>query len=126
MTPDQYCQQKASQSGSSFYYSFLFLPPVNLAAPLLDGAQVYVPIVGAPPRAGPSGPSPPTTTSGPLDINRATAGQLDALPGIGPSTAQAIVAHREQHGPYASVDGLEDVRGIGPAKLDAIRDLVTV
>jgi len=103
------------------------LAALNLAAPLLDGAQVYVPIVGAPPRAGaPPGPSPPSTVSGPLDINRATAEQLDALPGIGPATAQAIIAHREEHGPYASVDALEDVRGIGPAKLDAIRDLVTV
>jgi competence protein ComEA len=103
------------------------LAAVNLAAPLADGAQVYVPVVGAPPRAGaPPGPAPPTTASGPLDLNRATAEQLDVLPGIGPSTAQAIVAHREEHGPYASVDALEDVRGIGPAKLDAIRDLVTV
>jgi competence protein ComEA len=86
-----------------------------------------VPAVGAPPRVGaPPGPSPPTTASGPVDINRATAEQLDALPGIGPSTAQAIVTHREEHGPYASVDALEDVRGIGPAKLDAIRALVTV
>ena len=100
---------------------------VNLAAPLVDGAQVYVPVVGAPPRAGaPPGPSPPTTPSGPIDLNRATAAELDALPGIGPSTAQAIVTHREEHGPYASVDALEDVRGIGPAKLDAIRALVTV
>jgi competence protein ComEA len=103
------------------------LAAVNLAAPLVDGAQVYVPVVGAAPRAGaPPGPSPPTTASGPLDINRATAEQLDTLPGIGPSTAQAIVAHRDEHGPYASVDALEDVRGIGPAKLDAIRALVTV
>ena len=102
------------------------LAAVNLAAPLLDGAQVYVPAVGAPPRAGaPPGPSPPTTAPGPVDINRATAEQLDALPGIGPSTAQAIVTHREEHGPFASVDALEDVRGIGPAKLDAIRALVT-
>jgi competence protein ComEA len=103
------------------------LAAVNLAAPLVDGAQVYVPVAGAPPRAGaPPGPAPPTTAPGPLDLNRATAEELDALPGIGPSTAQAIVAHREEHGPYASVDALEDVRGIGPAKLDAIRDLVTV
>ncbi len=88
---------------------------------------MYVPVVGAPPRAGaPPGPSPPVTTPGPVDINRATAEQLDALPGIGPSTAQAIVDHRESNGPYVSVDQLEDVRGIGPAKLDAIRDLVTL
>ena len=65
--------------------------------------------------------SPPT---GPVDLNRATAAELDALPGIGPATAQAIVDHREANGPFASVDDLEAVRGIGPAKLEAIRPLV--
>lgn len=45
---------------------------------------------------------------------------------MGPATAQAIVAHREAHGPFASVDDLEAVRGIGPAKLEALRDAVTV
>jgi competence protein ComEA len=109
------------------------LAALNLAAPLTDGQQVYVSVVGAPPRvAPPPGPSPPgsaagaAATAGPVDINRATAEQLDALPGIGPATAQAIVEHREANGPFASVDQLEAVRGIGPAKLDAIRDLVTL
>jgi competence protein ComEA len=64
--------------------------------------------------------------AGPVDLNRATVGQLDALPGVGPATAQAIVDHREQIGPFASIDDLLDVHGIGPAKLDAIRELVVV
>ena len=61
-----------------------------------------------------------------LDINTATAEQFDVLPGIGPTTAGAIVAHREEHGPFRTVEDLLDVRGIGPAKLDQFRDLVTV
>jgi competence protein ComEA len=48
------------------------------------------------------------------------------LPGVGPATAAAIVAQRERHGPFHSIDDLLDVRGIGAAKLDAFRDLVTV
>jgi competence protein ComEA len=104
------------------------LDALNLAAPLTDGERVYVPTAGevvAPPVGGSPGAAP-TTVPGPVDINRATVDQLDDLPGIGPATARAIVAHREANGPFASVDDLEDVRGIGPAKLDAIRDLVTV
>ena len=64
--------------------------------------------------------------SGPIDLNAATPAELEELPGIGPATATAIVEHRDEHGPFASVDDLTDVRGIGPAKLDAIRDLVRV
>jgi competence protein ComEA len=61
-----------------------------------------------------------------VDLNSATVEQLDDQPGVGPSTAAAIVAHREANGPFASVDGLDAVRGIGPSKLEALRDLVTV
>ena len=68
----------------------------------------------------------PRSRPDPLDLNRATAGELAELPGIGPATAQAIVDHRSANGPFASVDELEDVRGIGPAKLEAIRSLVSV
>ena len=57
---------------------------------------------------------------------RPRAAELEELPGVGPATATAIVEHRDEHGPFASVDDLTDVRGIGPAKLDAIRDLVRV
>jgi competence protein ComEA len=101
---------------------------LNLAAPLADGERVYIPKVGetvprVPVEDAPAGSAAP---AGPVDLNRATAEELDTLPGIGPTTAAAIVDHREENGPFASVDDLEAVRGIGPAKLDAIRDLVAV
>lgn len=107
---------------------------VNLAAPLEDGARVYVPRVGEevePQVLGPEAPPSPTGGAGgdgdgPLDLNRATAEDLQQLPGIGPATASAIVAHREANGPFRSVDQLDDVRGIGPAKLEQLRPLVVV
>jgi competence protein ComEA len=64
--------------------------------------------------------------AGPVDVNSATAAELETLPGIGPATAAAIVEHRRLNGPFASVDELDEVRGIGTSKLDAIRDQVTV
>ena len=57
---------------------------------------------------------------------KATVAQLDVLPGVGPATAAAIVAYRTQHGPFRTVDALSDVHGIGPAKLEQLRPLVTV
>jgi competence protein ComEA len=103
------------------------LAALNLAAVLVDGERVYVPRVGEPVPvvAAPDGGAAPSVPAGPVDLNRATEAELDALPGIGPATARAIVEHRETHGPFASVDDLDDVRGIGPAKLEALRDQVT-
>jgi competence protein ComEA len=97
---------------------------INLAAVLEDGQQVYVPAVGE--EVAPRRAVDPGTSDEPIDLNDADADELDALPGIGPALAQAIVAHREQHGPFASIDELLDVRGIGEAKLDQLRPLVTV
>jgi competence protein ComEA len=102
---------------------------VNLAAPVHDGERVYIPKVGevtavAVNNAG--GPAIAAGPVGPVNLNTATAEELDVLPGVGPATAAAIVAHRQQHGPFQTVDQLGDVRGIGPAKLDALRGLVTV
>ena len=57
---------------------------------------------------------------------RPTLEELDALPGIGPATAAAIIEHRERIGGFTSVDQLLDVRGIGEAKLEQLRPLVTV
>jgi competence protein ComEA len=106
---------------------------VNLAAPLHDGDRVYVPSATDPTVAVPAGvtPAPGAATAGeadagPIDLNTATVDQLDALPGVGPATAQAIVDHRDRNGPFVSVDALGDVRGIGPAKLEALRPLVVV
>jgi competence protein ComEA len=111
------------------------LPRINLAALLVDGQQVYVPKPGeeVPVAAGASVPGGAGTAASagpvpgaPVDVNTATAEQLDTLPGVGPATAAAIIAHREQHGPFSSVDQLLDVRGIGDAKLEQLRDLVSV
>jgi competence protein ComEA len=97
---------------------------LNLAAVVADGERVYVPRVGEiVVSAAASGAVAP---AGPLDLNAATIDQLEALPGIGPATAEAIVAARAERGGFRSVDDLLDVRGIGPAKLAAIRDLVRV
>jgi competence protein ComEA len=98
---------------------------VNLAAPLADGEQVLVlargsPVAGS--RAGAAAGAP--ATSGPVSLNSATAEELDTLPGVGPVTAQKIVAYRQAHGLFTSVDGLDAIPGIGPARLADLRPLV--
>jgi competence protein ComEA len=100
------------------------LEAVNLAAPLADGEQVVVP-TRIPGRAAvaPAGASS-ASTSGPVSLSTATIEQLDALPGIGPVTAQKIVDYRTQHGAFHTVDELDAISGIGPAKLDQLQGLV--
>ena len=107
------------------------LAALNLAAPLVDGTQILVPKEGqAPPVAAPgatgSVPAPGGAVGGLINVNTATAVELEALPGVGEVTAQAIVDHRTEHGPFATVDALLDVSGIGDATLANIRELVTV
>lgn len=106
------------------------LDRVNLAAPVADGERVWFPRVGedAPPVVAGGAVAAPGSTepAGPVDLNSATAEQLDALPGVGPATAAAIIQHREQVGRFTSIDDLLDVPGIGDAKLAQLRDLVTV
>jgi competence protein ComEA len=100
---------------------------INLAAVLVDGARVYVPRVGeAMPAATGSGGGGPDTPPEPVDLNTASVADLDTLPGIGPTTAQAIVDYRSAHGRFRAVDDLLEVRGIGPAKLEEIRPRVRV
>jgi competence protein ComEA len=128
---------------------------INLAAPVRDGERVYVPRrgdLGAPPVIAGGGSGPPAGTAGPgggpggagrpaaggpagpggaapgppVNLNTATPEELDKLPGVGPATATAIVQYRSSHGPFASVEDLASVRGIGPAKLEQLRELVTV
>jgi competence protein ComEA len=114
------------------------LDRVNLAVPLGDAVQVYVPRRGrrTPSRAPQPGVNAPTlpapaigapgaaTGVALVSLNSATAQQLDDLPGVGPATAAAIIGHRERNGPFASVDDLLAVPGIGPSKLARLRDLV--
>jgi competence protein ComEA len=87
---------------------------VNAAAVLSDGQQIAI---GVPAAVQPTGSAPSSGAAGGglLDLNTATVADLDALPGIGPVLAQRIVDHRTAHGPFTSVDQLDDVSGIGPA-----------
>jgi competence protein ComEA len=99
------------------------LSAVNLAAPVADGEQVVVPGSGMGGAAA-SLPAAGSSPSAPLDLNTATAEQLDALPGIGPVTAQKILDYRQAHGPFHSVAELEGVPDIGPARLAQLKGLV--
>ena len=93
---------------------------INLAAPLADGMQVVVPrrVPGA---AAAAGQAPAARVS----LGSATVEQLDALPGIGPVTAQKIVDYRATHGGFRSVDDLDAIPGIGPARVEQLRELVS-
>ncbi len=101
------------------------LSALNLAAPLIDGSQILVPRTGATTGTPGSGGTAPGGTAL-ININTASATELEALPGIGEVLAATIVQYRTENGPFASVDQLEDVSGIGPSTLEDIRDLVTV
>jgi len=103
------------------------LAAVNLAAALADGTQVLVPRRGEAAAAGSGVASPGSiaaSPAGPVRLSTATLEQLDALPGVGPVTAQRILQYREAYGPFRSVDELDAVPGIGPARLEQLRELV--
>jgi competence protein ComEA len=118
------------------------LDRLNLAARLTDGERIAVPVRGQPAPAldpaggGTSGGAPAAgsssaaatvpTPSSPLNVNDATEPQLEALPGIGPSLAAAIIAEREKEGGFSSIDDLRRVRGIGDVRFAQLRPLITV
>ncbi len=112
------------------------LSRINLALRVQDEAHYHVPFVGETPPPSPAGASSTSPVVGRpesssianslIDLNTATAQELESLPGIGPITAGKIVAHREVSGPFAAVDDVQDVPGIGPKTLESIRSLVTV
>ena len=108
------------------------LAGVNLAAKVEDGRQVIVPrrgAAGAAPVAAGTGDAAPGgagAPGAPLNLNTATPEQLDALDGVGPATAQKIVAYRQAHGGFRSVSELDQVPGIGPKRLAALKPLLTV
>jgi competence protein ComEA len=119
---------------------------VNLAARLEDGDQLYIPLIAptlapevvieggsrgsalpglvatATPQAGILAP----TQAGLININTANQEQLESLPGIGPKTAEKIIAYRNEHGPFQSIEAILDVSGIGPATFEEIKTLITV
>ena len=98
---------------------------VNLAVRVNDQDHWTVPKVGEP-IVVPSNPASVEPTSDKVDINTADAELLETLPGIGETRAQAIIQHREEHGPFKRVDDIVAVPGIGSATLEGLRDLVEV
>jgi competence protein ComEA len=99
------------------------LDAVNLAARVADGQQIVVPRTAAAtaPVAAGGDPGAGTAPSAPVSLGSATLDQLQTLDGVGPATAQKIVAYRTEHGGFRSVDDLANVPGIGPKKLAAIK-----
>lgn len=116
------------------------LATLNLAQRLTDGDQVVVGVHGPNPGPAhqgsavvPGGPRPSGTghTSGAspsikVNLNTATEDEFDALPGVGPATARAIITWRAEHGRFTSIDQLAEVTGVGPARLNRLRPLVTL
>ncbi|MEN9803904.1 MAG: putative competence protein ComEA [Actinomycetota bacterium] len=101
---------------------------VNLAAPVTDGERIYLPAVGEvadPVTMATASNVTGSTSTTLLNVNTATAEQLDALPGVGPPTAAAIIARRDEIGRFVGYEDLLSVPGIGPAKVDAWRGLLT-
>jgi competence protein ComEA len=98
---------------------------LNLAAGVHDHQKILVPsrLPASTAAAGSAAPAE-AASGGLLNLNTASAAELEDLPGIGPSLAKAIVSFREAHGPFVAPDELLDVPGIGPAKLAGLRDLV--
>ena len=98
---------------------------INLAARLIDGQQIVVAKRGAAPTAAPVAGGGGGPATAPVSLSTATAAQLETLPRIGPALAARIIAYRDAHGGFRSVDDLGQVGGIGPQTLAGLRDMVT-
>ncbi|WP_425412880.1 helix-hairpin-helix domain-containing protein [Micromonospora humi] len=103
---------------------------LNPARKVTDGELILVGVTAPPGQPAPSPPAgggvPAGPAAGPVNLNTATLAQLDTLPGVGPVLAQRILDHREQHGGFRSVSDLRQVDGIGDARYEQLKDLVTV
>lgn len=98
----------------------------NLAAPLYDGQKVTIPTVSPHPEEHVSSPQKMQVSGASrINVNTASSKELETLPGIGPVLAQRIVEYRETHGPFRTPEDLLKVKGIGPRKLENIRDRIT-
>lgn len=106
---------------------------LNLADYVWDGQRVFVPRVGTPPppsptpgRAQSTEAEPGDRGSGPININTASAADLETLPGIGPVYAQRIIAYREANGPFSDPAQIMQIEGIGRTRYERIEDKITV
>lgn len=141
LAPDAILQQAIEQAGG--FTAEADTAVVNLALPLQDGMQIYVPTLDETAEQVQAIISSPsvrtegieldladdtavTTNGGIVNINTADVAQLDTLPGIGPSTAEKIVEYRNSNGPFATIDEIMSVSGIGPAKFEQIQAFITV
>ncbi len=103
---------------------------INLAAPLQDGEKIYIPALA--PQTSPvfeQNLAPVTSTGSVperININTASQAELETLPGIGAVIAQRIIAYRTEHGPFQSIEEIQNVPGIGPKTFEKIKDLITV
>jgi len=97
---------------------------LNLAARLADGQQIVVPKRASPMLAPDA--SSPSPAPGRINLNLASVAELDQLPGVGPVTAQRIVAYREQHGPFTAVEELHQAKLVNAATFEKIKELVTI
>lgn len=116
------------------------LEVINLATPITDATQIYVPARNQTTRPTFRRPQPgvnggvnsgatgqtDSQQGGVININRASAAELEQLPGVGPATAKAIIDYRTSNGPFATPEDLLEVKGIGPAKFASMRDKVGV
>ncbi len=142
LPPDGIVQQAIEQAGG--FTDEADTAVVNLALPLQDGMQIYVPTTAETAEQEPPIIAAPVVRSEEIDlevagetavpgdggelvnINSADVAALDTLPGIGPSTAEKIVEYRETNGPFATIDEITSVSGIGPAKFEQIQPFITV
>jgi len=136
LAPDSRVADAIEQAGGATEHADL--DALNLAEPLQDGQKIHVPRKGevspptvasvAPSRTPRSAPqaAATATTQFPINLNTATADQLEAIPGIGPVLAQRIIEYRQTRGRFQSVDELLEVRGIGPKRLESMRPYVVV
>ncbi len=110
---------------------------LNLAAPLEDGTRLWVPALPQETAAPQSRSISPGSLGGQaassgadaiskINLNTASQEELESLPGIGPALAENIITYRQEHGPFVVIDEIQNVSGIGPAKFEKIRDLITV
>lgn len=99
---------------------------LNLARFVSDGEQIVVPRVGEAPPVSPGGAAGAVGQAGTVNINSADASALEELPGVGPALAVRIVEWREANGPFAAVDDLLNVTGIGQKKLDGMRESIAL